>query len=69
MLLLTCGDAEKAHAESSANDEQTKASASIAPFPQAQEHLACVARKRRSSMAAMLLLSWDGMAKRHKQKQ
>jgi hypothetical protein len=36
MLLLTCGDAEKAHAESSANDEQTKASASLAPFPQAQ---------------------------------
>jgi hypothetical protein len=62
MLLLTCGDAEKAHAESSANDEQTKASASIAPFPQAQEHLACVARKRRSSMAAMLpaIMGWNG---------
>ena len=35
MLLLTCGDAEKAHTESSANDEQTKAIASISSFPQA----------------------------------
>ena len=50
MHLLTCGDAEKAHAESSANDEQTKAIASISSFPQAQELLVGIASQSQSSM-------------------
>jgi hypothetical protein len=52
MLLLTCGDAEKAHTESSANDEQTKAIASISSFPQAQELLVDIASQSEPRMGA-----------------
>jgi hypothetical protein len=52
MLLLTCGDAEKAHTESSANDEQTKASASILSFSQAQELMVGIASQSQPRMGA-----------------
>jgi hypothetical protein len=52
MLLLTCGDAEKAHAENSANDEQTKASASISSFPQATKLMVGNARQLQPRMGA-----------------
>jgi NTP pyrophosphatase (non-canonical NTP hydrolase) len=52
--LLTCGDAEKAHAESSANDEQTKAIASISYFPQAQELLVGIASQSEPRMGESL---------------
>jgi hypothetical protein len=54
MLLLTCGDAEKAHTESSANDEQTKAIASISSFPQAQELLVGIASQSQPCMGESL---------------